>query len=42
MITGAVAEVSGSSHHLSTIMGDIHQMKGRQDGIATIIEALKL
>ena len=32
---------SENPHHLSEVMSDIHIMKGRQEGIATVLEALK-
>ena len=33
--------VDKNPHRLSAVMSDIHLMKGRQEGIANVLEALK-
>lgn len=38
---GSDGEEEKSPHRLSAVISDIHQMKGRQDGIASVLEVLK-
>lgn len=38
---GSDGEGEKNPHRLSAIMSDVHQMKGRQEGIATILDTLK-